>query len=284
VGSVSKADKYPRGFSRIEPPTPRTPGEDPRVRKCRLSLSGCIAHQTPIDSLNSPESPSHHGSISSHEPRLFVRVNSGNRTGQWRDVDGGRQFRDRSGSMPPDNRHHHDHRQGWTPVSGNSSWSWSWANSLRIPGHGLVEVQAQVQVDEQWVVHHGQGHMGRDRGGHRSRNLIHPPPTPIPAPRRTFTPSPVDSPVIPGVTTAGAMCFRNLLRKRSDSRPKILFYNKHEPHYGFTNFSPHSVLYHGKRYPTSEHLFQSLKVRAWLPSCFCFCLLSCGSLPPLVRS
>jgi hypothetical protein len=181
--------------------------------------------------------------------------------------------------MPPDNRHHHDHRQGWTPVSGNSSWSWSWANSLRIPGNGLVEVQAQVQVDEQWVVHHGRGHMGRDRGGHRSRDLIHPLPTPAPAPRRTLAPSPVDSPVVPGVTTVGAMCFRNLLRKRSDSRPKILFYNKHEPHYGFTNFSPHSVLYRGKRYPTSEHLFQSLKVRVWLLLCFCFCLLSCGSLP-----
>ncbi|KAJ4474297.1 hypothetical protein J3R30DRAFT_655125 [Lentinula aciculospora] len=44
------------------------------------------------------------------------------------------------------------------------------------------------------------------------------------------------------------------------SRPQILFYHKHNPHYGFTNFSPHSVVYKGKRYPTSEHLFQSLKV------------------------
>lgn len=43
------------------------------------------------------------------------------------------------------------------------------------------------------------------------------------------------------------------------SRPKILFYHRHDPHYGFTNFSPHSVIYKGKKYPTSEHLFQSLK-------------------------
>lgn len=42
-------------------------------------------------------------------------------------------------------------------------------------------------------------------------------------------------------------------------RERILFYNKHEPYYEFTNFSPHDVVYAGKRYPTSEHLFQSFK-------------------------
>lgn len=41
---------------------------------------------------------------------------------------------------------------------------------------------------------------------------------------------------------------------------RILFYHKHDPHYGFTNFSPHPVMYKGKCYPTSEHLFQSFKV------------------------
>ena len=40
----------------------------------------------------------------------------------------------------------------------------------------------------------------------------------------------------------------------------IYFYNREDPHYGFTNFSPHEVWYDGKRYPTSEHLFQSMKV------------------------
>ena len=44
------------------------------------------------------------------------------------------------------------------------------------------------------------------------------------------------------------------------SRPQILFYNKEDPFYGFTNFSAHPVIYKGKRYPTSEHLFQSFKV------------------------
>ncbi|KAI4518451.1 DUF1768-domain-containing protein [Schizophyllum commune Loenen D] len=40
---------------------------------------------------------------------------------------------------------------------------------------------------------------------------------------------------------------------------RIYFYNKHAPHYSFTNFSPHSVRYKGKRYPTSEHLYQAFK-------------------------
>ncbi len=41
---------------------------------------------------------------------------------------------------------------------------------------------------------------------------------------------------------------------------RILFYHKHDPYYGFTNFSAHPVVYDGKKYPTSEHLFQSFKV------------------------
>lgn len=41
---------------------------------------------------------------------------------------------------------------------------------------------------------------------------------------------------------------------------RILFYHANDPFYGFTNFSPDPVEYRGKRYPTSEHLFQSLKV------------------------
>lgn len=40
----------------------------------------------------------------------------------------------------------------------------------------------------------------------------------------------------------------------------ILFYDKRKAYYGFTNFSDHPVLYDGKKYPTSEHLFQSFKV------------------------
>lgn len=81
----------------------------------------------------------------------------------------------------------------------------------------------------------------------------------------------MEPPVIPGVTTTGGMGLRNLLRKDSRNRTKILFYNKDEPHYGFTNFSPHSVMYHGKKYPTSEHLFQSLKVCERILLCFWVC-------------
>lgn len=40
---------------------------------------------------------------------------------------------------------------------------------------------------------------------------------------------------------------------------RILFYEKGKPYYEFTNFSPHDVVYKGKRYPTSEHLFQAFK-------------------------
>ena len=43
-------------------------------------------------------------------------------------------------------------------------------------------------------------------------------------------------------------------------RPRIFFYHEHEPYFGFTNFSHHPVGYKGIMYPTSEHLFQCLKV------------------------
>ena len=52
---------------------------------------------------------------------------------------------------------------------------------------------------------------------------------------------------------------------RSSGRRRILFYHKHDPHYGFTNFSYHPVVYRAKTYPTSKHLFQSFKV------CECSC-------------
>ncbi|KAK0205005.1 hypothetical protein DFS33DRAFT_1324655 [Desarmillaria ectypa] len=45
----------------------------------------------------------------------------------------------------------------------------------------------------------------------------------------------------------------------SPTTNRILFYDKDKPFYFFTNFSAHSVVYNGERYPTSEHLFQSFK-------------------------
>ena len=65
-----------------------------------------------------------------------------------------------------------------------------------------------------------------------------------------------------GIRSAGAVADarRPSSIKTSSSRNRVLFYHKHDPHYGFTNFSAHPVIYNGKRYPTSEHLFQSFKV------------------------
>src|ERR1700753_3946401 len=71
-------------------------------------------------------------------------------------------------------------------------------------------------------------------------------------------------PIIPARPTGEPMesAARNVLRQPvpPEHRPKILFYHKTKPYYGFTNFSPHLIDYRGKRYPTSEHLFQLFKV------------------------
>lgn len=63
---------------------------------------------------------------------------------------------------------------------------------------------------------------------------------------------------------------RKLKKDRTPRKKKqnksILFYDKDAPHYGFTNFSPHEVEYQNNIYPTSEHLFQSFKVRNVFPN------------------
>ena len=56
-------------------------------------------------------------------------------------------------------------------------------------------------------------------------------------------------------------------------RERIAFYEKNKPFYEFTNFSAHDVVYGGKRYPTSEHLFQSFKVGYMVHSCINLTLL-----------
>jgi hypothetical protein len=71
---------------------------------------------------------------------------------------------------------------------------------------------------------------------------------------------------LPGIKSAPLHPSTNIALKGSSSktssaRTRILFYHKKDPYYGFTNFSPHPVIYKGKKYPTSEHLFQSFKVR-----------------------
>ena len=169
--------------------------------------------------------------------------------------------RSRSSSTSPDGRFGHDnslqHRTGFSCVSANGSRTW--APDLTC---GLIAENAEINVQFQ----------GQDliKGGgppatqfvtkvdpRRQRNSVaHPP---APTSERMSVSSLVDSPVIPGAITNSAHV-PNRLRKDSYQRPRILFYHKHEPHYGFTNFSDHPVLYQDRRYPTSEHLFQSFKV------------------------
>jgi hypothetical protein len=54
-------------------------------------------------------------------------------------------------------------------------------------------------------------------------------------------------------------------RPKNDANPpkpkRILFYDKDDPYFEFTNFARYPVVWQGKRYPTSEHLFQAMKVR-----------------------
>jgi hypothetical protein len=70
---------------------------------------------------------------------------------------------------------------------------------------------------------------------------------------------------LPGIKSAPLHLPTNIAQQGSNSKPssaraRILFYHKSDPYYGFTNFSAHPVIYKGKKYPTSEHLFQSFKV------------------------
>ncbi|KAJ8587001.1 DUF1768-domain-containing protein [Rhizopogon salebrosus TDB-379] len=64
-------------------------------------------------------------------------------------------------------------------------------------------------------------------------------------------------------------------------RERILFYDKNKPFYEFTNFSPHDVIYGDKRYPTSEHLFQSFKFLDSQPA-IAEHIRNCGDRPSAV--
>jgi hypothetical protein len=53
------------------------------------------------------------------------------------------------------------------------------------------------------------------------------------------------------------------IARSTPRRPRrVFFYDKNNEYFGFTNYSPYAVMYLGNVYPTSEHLFQSLKVRS----------------------
>ena len=68
------------------------------------------------------------------------------------------------------------------------------------------------------------------------------------------------SSVMKSPTTVAIKIYQRGPQPLPATRQRILFYHKNDPYYGFTNFSPHSVIYKDKEYPTSEHLFQSFKV------------------------
>jgi len=164
----------------------------------------------------------------------------------------GNRKRSRSTSTPPDRIPTHENtmqqRPGFSPVTGYS----------RTFVQSQVGLSLQIQSQGPILVNGLPATQFTTNPDPRPRrnSVSH---TPIPTPRRMSISSPVDRPVIPGVTTNVAHV-PNRLRRDSYRRPRILFYHKHEPYYGFTNFSDHPVEYQGKRYPTSEHLFQSLKV------------------------
>lgn len=53
--------------------------------------------------------------------------------------------------------------------------------------------------------------------------------------------------------------------KGSSLQPVSFYsYDREHPYFGFSTFSPHAIVYDGKRYPTVLHLHQSLKVCTYL--------------------
>jgi len=167
--------------------------------------------------------------------------------------------RPRSNSTPPDSRIIYDRslqpRTGFPPVSANNSRAWAMTRGSST-GNVSVDVNVQAQGLIQMGGKSATQFLANFNPLRRRNSDIHPGRF---TPGRSSTSTPVDSPVIPrGPITDGRPPTR--LRKNSYQRPRILFYHKHEPHYGFTNFSTHSVVYQGRTYPTSEHLFQSFKV------------------------
>ena len=178
-----------------------------------------------------------------------------------RDLTNDNRKRSRSNSTPPDRMPIHDNamqqRMGFPPVSADLSRTFAQNQGPgRTPGNLGISLQIRSQA---LILVNGspatQSTTNLDPRPRRN-SVSH---TPTSTPRRMSISSPVDRPVIPGVTTNVAHV-PNRLRRDSYRRPRILFYHKHEPYYGFTNFSDHPVKYQGKKYPTSEHLFQSFKV------------------------
>ena len=231
-----------------------------------------------------PKPPSRRRSISNRARQLFGLGSGDNAAGQRRSVDGVgtnmRRMWSRSGSTPPDTRNR-DHRLQdgdtiFSPVSANASRAYAEERANKMLGFGRNEgqIQAHFRVSSEVDLSGRPLRDDKDRGRSRHRDATRSSPAPpAPPPKPGFSPSsPTKSPVIPPRPTAKPMePTARKLRKPvpQERRPKILFYHKTEPYYGFTNFSPHPVDYRGKRYPTSEHLFQSFKVGLQLGHIIC---------------
>jgi len=185
----------------------------------------------------------------------------------------GNRKRSRSNSTPPDRRPIHDNtmqqRPGLFPVSADYSRAFAQSQGSGRTA-GSLGLSLQIQSQGPILVNGLPATQFATNPDPRPRrnSVSH---TPAHTPRRLSISSPVDRPVIPGVTT-NVTHVPNRLRRDSYRRPRILFYHKHEPYYGFTNFSDHPVEYQGKRYPTSEHLFQSFKV----------CGILCKAFAPMI--
>lgn len=134
---------------------------------------------------------------------------------------------------------------------------WSSERLDEILNHRNSQIERQVQVAPQGLVDETYGRLdtsGRDSRSYKGERSSRSSPT-SGSPRNSYKGSPRLStrgtpPSSPQRESAPVL----------PARHRILFYHRHDPHYGFTNFSPHPVIYQGKRYPTSEHLFQSFKV------------------------
>ena len=224
-----------------------------------------------------PKTLSHRRSLSNRARQLLGIGSGDDAVGKRKSVDGtGNNMRRiwvRSGSASPDRARNRDHRTQdrgtiLSPVSATTSRAYGEERVNTLWGFGRDEVQIQANSRASIEVDLDDGPLRPDdtRGRSRHRDATHPTPAPpAPPPRPGFAlSSPTKSPVIPTRPTGKPMesAAKNVLRKPElqERRRPILFYHKDEPHYGFTNFSAHPVDYRGKRYPTSEHLFQSFKV------------------------
>ncbi|THV01273.1 hypothetical protein K435DRAFT_853977 [Dendrothele bispora CBS 962.96] len=67
---------------------------------------------------------------------------------------------------------------------------------------------------------------------------------------RRQTLSLLDAPKGPFISTAPKSRYNP--RQNNPIRRKVYFYHKYDPHYSFTNFSPHPVMYKGNINPTRE--------------------------------